>query len=159
MSQSTDKTTWRWTTRLKLRAAGWRPNRNVWDRLKLPQSLSVFPEAKRILAEFGDLRFSSPAESVHLDPSVGEEIADQIKVYEKKLGRPLYPVGILEGGDTLYLLVDDKGLVYALSDQLEPFASSFERAIGYLVRHVINGREMKDDLQAAGVLGKVWKLD
>jgi hypothetical protein len=131
----------------------------VWERLKLPKSFPVFPEAKRILAEFGDLKFSDRTESVDLDPSVGEEVADEIRVFEKKLGRPLYPVGILEGGDALYLLIDDKGFVYALSGRLlEPFASSFERAIEYLVRPKTEGERM-EDLQAAGVLGKVWKLD
>ena len=34
---------WRWYTRLKLRRAGWRPGRDVWTQLKLPNDIPVFP--------------------------------------------------------------------------------------------------------------------
>src|SRR5437867_2138353 len=112
MREATKKRTWRWTTWLKLLLAGWRPNRNVWDQLKLPRSFPVFPEAKRVLAEFGNLKFGTANDHVHLDPSSGEEIAEEIHLYEAALGRSLYPVGFMEHQDRIYLLVDENGIVY-----------------------------------------------
>lgn len=156
MSLTRGRRVWRWTTWWKLVLAGWRPNRNAWRQLTLPRSFAVFPMAKAALAEFGNLKFQSPSETVDLDPSIGDEIAAEIKRYEEKVGRPFYPVGIIDGGDTAYVLIDAEGIVYALTDQLEPFALTFDRAIEYLVHHR-GGRD--EGLASVGMLGSVWRLD
>ena len=106
------KRNWRWSTWLRLLLAGWRPGRNVLNRLTLPESLEVFPEAERILAEFGNLRFGDRNDQVRLDPSLGQEIVEQLKMYERELGRRLYPLGVWQHQDRIYLLVDENGVVY-----------------------------------------------
>ena len=118
----------------------------------------MFPEAQRVLTEFGNLRFGDRNDYVELDPSLGENGADEILPFQEELGTRLYPVGIMEHQDRVYLVVDEKGLVYTvLLDELEPFASSFDQAIEFLVRPAINRREWEDDLRSVGLVGKVWK--
>lgn len=151
---------WRWTTWLRLLFAGWYPGRDVWNRLSLPASFTVFPEAQRVLREFGDLRFGSRNDYVDLNPAFGDEGADEILPFQDLLGKRLYPVGIMEHQDRVYLVVDEKGLVYtALLNELKPFASSLDRAIEYLVRETIPRRQWEEDLHSVGMLGKTWKLE
>jgi hypothetical protein len=150
---------WRFTTKLALYAAGWRPTRNQWSQLKLPQSFAPFPAAQSVLSKFGGLRFGSRTESVVLEPALGEEVANEIKAFERLLGLRLFPVGVMEHQDRHYLLVDEQGVVYTLIDELEPLASSFHRAIEYLVRGKADRREVDEDLAAAGIARKSWRLD
>ena len=162
MTNLTNRKNWRWTTLLRLYIAGWRPSRNVWTKLKLPKSLQVFPEAQRILSEFGGLKFGDWQNNVSFDPTPGEEVAEPIKTFEGVLGVRLYPVGAMEHQDCHYLLVDEKGIVYTLIDgvdsfDLEPLASSFERTAEFLVRKLAYYSE--EDLQAIGMKGKIWQID
>jgi hypothetical protein len=108
------------------------------------------------LAEFGNLKFRDSSELVSLDPSEGERIAEEISRYEGKVGRSLYPIGILDGGDTLYLLIDETGVVYTLGNELRPLALTIHRAIEYLVSH----RAGEDPaLKQVGLHHKVWTLE
>jgi hypothetical protein len=52
----------------------------------------VFPEAKRILSQYGDLKFGDKNEWMRFDPSVGNEIREQIGWGETQIGRSLYPL-------------------------------------------------------------------
>lgn len=125
----------------------------------MPAQIVAFPEAERGLSEYGNLEFKEPSQHVRIDPSVGEEIIEEIRKYEEQIGTSLYPIGILEGGDTLFLLIDTRGVVYAMSDELEPFASSLDRAIEYLARPGTRSREWRTDLGAIGMVGKKWRPD
>ena len=147
---------WRWSTWVRLFLAGWRPNRDVWDELTLPNSFVVFPAARLTLSRYGNLTFRHPSETVTLDPSAGEEAAEEIAAFEKELGFSLYPIGLLDGGDTIYLLIDERGVVYSMSDELQAFALTADRAVEYLVRH---DGGFDDELDSIGMLGKTWRLD
>jgi SUKH-3 immunity protein len=162
--------TWGWITHLKLLFAGWRPKRNVWGRLTLPRSLSPFPEAERVLRQFGNLRFGARDVVVDFNPALGEEVADEIRMFESQLARRLYPVGIMEHQDRDYLLIDQGGIVYTLMvcpplqnragiAELVPLASSFEQAIETLLHRQPRRREVGEDMCAAGVTGKVWRVE
>ncbi len=104
----------------------------------------MFPEARRVLSEYGNLKFGDRNEWVHLDPSVGDEVAEQIGRWEKEIARPLYPLGFTEHQDRIYLLIDEEGIVYTLclddapgqhvDSDLIQLAPSFEEALKYLVR-------------------------
>ena len=100
-----------WMTKIALLFSGWRPNRNVWGRLKLPPSFEVFPVAKEILTRYGGLKFGPSTDYARLDPSLAEEVVNEIKEYEKKIGGRLYPLGIREHHDREYLLVDETGVI------------------------------------------------
>jgi hypothetical protein len=60
--------------------------------------------------------------------------------------------------DRHYLLVDERGIVYTLIDELKPLASSFRRAVEYLIRQDASRREIEEDLQTVGLVGKAWRL-
>jgi hypothetical protein len=128
------KSYWRWVTHLSLLLSGWKPWRRVWEQLKLPTSLSPFSAAERILTEFGNLKFGDKNEYALLDPSVGERVEKEIRGYERVIGRRLFLIGVWCHQDSMYLLVDVGGIIYTLDHELRPFASSFNRAIDYLVR-------------------------
>jgi hypothetical protein len=152
---------WRWTTWARLLVAGWRPGRYVWDRLRLPNGLETFPTARRVLTEFGGLKLGDRTEDVRLDPSLSDaECLAEIPFYEGKLGRRLYPVGVIEHQDQVWILLDEQGFVYTLlpTVSLKPYASSFDQAIEFLVAGV-NRRAQEDDLRAAGLLGQEWQKD
>lgn len=145
---------------LRLTFAGWHRNRSMWGRLGLPASFDVFPEAKRILDSFGGLNFGNRNEYARIDPSSGDEALSQIRECERKLSRRLYPVGYREHEDREYFLVDETGIVYLLiGDMLHPLASSFEKALDYIVRGTIRRRDLNKDLGMVGMAGKQWRLD
>lgn len=151
---------WRWITYVKLLLAGWRPNRNVLSHLRLPPSFALFPEAKRVLAEYGNVRLGDRNEYYLFDPFLGEEGAKEILPFERILGRRLYPLGINEHQDVLYLVIDEKGIVYGIMlDECEPLASSFEVAVETFVRGYVGARERENDLRSVGLSRKVWKLE
>jgi hypothetical protein len=135
----------------------------------LPRSLSIFPEAERILSEFGNLRFGNKNDEVVLDPSTGEDILEETRTYEAKLGRRLYPLGVWKHQDRIYLLIDEQGFVYELNFavrrerrfhyELRPLASSFDRAVDYMVRRWRTRREKREDLGPVDMLDKVWRLE
>src|SRR5690349_205911 len=111
--------------RKKLTDVGWFPGRDVFHELTLPAGLEVFPAAKRVLSEFGNLEWGTPDSSVCLDPSVADKVVDAIHDYEKQLGSHLYPLGC---DDCVFFLIDGQGHIYAMDNTLDPLASSFEHA-------------------------------
>lgn len=146
--------------RLRLYWAGWRPGRDVWAKLNLPEGLPVFAEARRILGELGDLQFGDPHwEMVRFEPYPPPEVLPHITQFAAQIGRQVYPIGYNEHQDRVFLLIDDEGTVYTLepsydpdvprgqvsrleSSRIEVLSHSFERAlwdlsqgrIGYLAR-------------------------
>jgi len=151
---------WDQSTRDLLVLSGWYPNRDVWDKLEIPPQPSVFPEAKRILSEFGNLVLEHRQDDARVDlrPTLAHDVLDDLRAYSQLVGSPLFPLGVADGCDYMYLIVDERGYVYTLTDQLEPFSSSFDKAIAYLVRGAMNRRAWEEDLKSANLLGKVWKL-
>src|SRR5262249_55267334 len=132
---------------------------NVWDRVKGVRSFSPFPAAERALAEFGNLKYLRRSYRFSLDPTLGEPIAEQIHNLERKIGRRLYPVGTLYGGGFSWILIDEDGRVYTFNVVLNPMASSFDRAVRYLVSGKISRQDQEEDLRSIEMLGKVWELD
>ena len=150
----------RWTTVVGLIFAGWYPGRNVWGRVQLPKGFEVFPEAERVLGRFGGLKFGDRNEHARLAPAAGEEEAGRIGECVRKLGRRLYPVGYYEHQDREYYLVDEAGIVYLLTgDTLHALASSFEKALDYIVWCRIRRGEVERDLGRLGLGDTRWQLE
>ncbi len=163
-----------WLLRLRLLRAGWRrARRDVWGELRLPTGIAVFPEARRILARYDGLRFSTRFhEIVVLDHCVDEEILSPIREDSVLLNKRLHPLGYQEVQDRLYRLVDETGWICALEAGASPDddggwviegsariqASSFERALPYLARGDVDLSEGEADLRAAGVAGRSWTV-
>lgn len=151
---------WRWTTLLKLLFAGWRPNRNGLELLQLPSELAIFPEARRVLSEFGGLSFGNSNKHVCLDPLTAGEIYGHIGTLECAMGCRLYPVGVWEHQDPMYVLVNERGIVFIIeANECRPLASSFDRAIEYIVRQKWDREEKEEDLGRLGMVGKSWRLN
>jgi hypothetical protein len=126
--------------------------------LQLPKEFDLFPAAKLVLEEFGGLTFSEVDGQASLEPSLGREIETRIRAYETLLGKQLYPLGKIDGSDVLYIVLDDTGYVYTITDRLEPFASSFDQAIKYIARVcAYKPDEFKRDLESVGLFGKHWE--
>lgn len=143
----------------RLLLAGWHSQRDVWDRLRLPASSAVFPEAKRILSRFGLLRFGNRNEHVALDPAAAiEHDPDLIRRCEAAVGRPLYPLGYQEHQDREAVLVDEDGAIYMnFGDDLHLLAMSFEASLGCLSRPG-KVRDFHAALRSAGVPPKQWAV-
>jgi len=147
------------SVKARLLLAGWRSNRDVWDELRLPVSLVVFSEAKRILSRFGGLRFGNRNEHVVLDPvSAIEHDPDLLRRCEAAVGRPLYPLGYQEHQDREAILVDEDGAIYLnFGDDLHLLAMSFEASLRYLV-HAGKSRDFHAALCKARVPPRRWTV-
>jgi hypothetical protein len=147
-------------TTARLLLAGWRPGRDVLGRLPLPESFELFSEAERVLRQFAGLEFGNRNDYARLDPAAGDEVVGPIRECERKVGRRMYPVGFTEHQDRAYYLVDETGVVYLMfpGDELQPLASSFERALDSITRRSIRRRDRDEDLRPLGLVGKSWEL-
>ncbi|MCB9853966.1 MAG: SUKH-3 domain-containing protein [Phycisphaerales bacterium] len=140
---------WETVIREQLVPAGWTPSRDVWDSIEKPDGLQPFSEARRILGSYGDLEFWTRERDrqVVLRPSVAAEYVDQIRFLASQVGHALYPIGSHTIQDEVYLLVDDRGVVFELdvwesggnepaeaSFELYPYAGTFEIAMDALMR-------------------------
>ena len=121
-----------------LRDAGWYEGRNI----PVPDSseLQSFPEAQSILSEFGDLLIGKNGAglecatcSIELDTDLIDYLMPMANALGKALGcRLLLPLGDLADGDG-ELVIDEKGRMYLLSDELVPFAPNFAKALEMLL--------------------------
>jgi hypothetical protein len=148
-----------WLTKIALMGSGWYPGRDVWEKVSRPPQFEVFPVAKRILSEFGNLKIGPSTDITVLVPMAATEVANEIRSYEVMVGKKLYPLGYREHQDREYLIVDDIGRIYLLTDGLKAMASSFERALPYIVWQRIRRKDLKADLEPIGLYGKVWHLE
>ena len=147
------------TVREKLLQAGWGPGRSVLAELTLPRDRVLFDAAARVLGEFGGLKFVEQHGSADLDPHLADEVATEVTQFEHVTGKRFYPLGKIDGGDVLYLLVDEIGVIWTLSGALEPLASSFEQALRYLVKVcAYKPSEFRADLESIGMYGTSWRL-
>lgn len=161
-----------WSVKLRLLVAGWYPGRNVLHKLKIPNYPQQFPEAMQVLAEYGGLCFGNSNSYIKLDPVFSDNVDKQIEAFAQKLGRNLYPLGVMVHQDTHFLLIDNEGIIYTMIDcpiiendivhtifELEPLASSFTQAIGYFVFRSSNRKKMKNDLKNINMDNKMWKVE
>lgn len=164
---------WSWRTSLRLVLHGWRPGRNVWSRIKYPASLTPFPEAVRVLSQFGMLRFGYTRGDliVRLDPQRCDGFTEQILAFQSHLGRLVFPLGDMVIQDVWRLLIDESGIIYAISEfpenraltiwifEFEVFAPSFEWAILKMIApQGATSLRSQSVLKEIGLLGRVYLL-
>jgi hypothetical protein len=114
-----------------LRSAGWFEGRRVDPRTITESSATLFKAALDVLQEFGGLHFGTCEDGtdflkgdVRIDPGCAVHVGDELRKYEDALKVRLFPLGWFYDGDGI-LVIDEEGTVYALTDELEPLASSF----------------------------------
>lgn len=122
----------------RLARAGWAPGRSVPLPKDLPADFPLFPAAEAVLREFGGLHIGSVEpgqECATSDLSVSPASAAGSSAHTglaTSTGSRLYPLGEFHHGHAL-LLMDEDGAIYTYFDELEPYAASFEQALGQLV--------------------------
>lgn len=121
-----------------LRSAGWSENRDVAPLDGVMQA-PLFPKAEEVLRQFRGLHFGEcgpgidcATSDVEIDPSLALYLLPEIEALALTLGTRLFPLGEVCRGHG-YLIMDEQGATYLLSDVLEPYASSFAQALEMLL--------------------------
>lgn len=129
-----------------LRAAGWYPGRDIsslvadWFAHLCDSSMfAAFPEARRVLSEFGDITVTSlfagvdyaPGKIV-LDPVLALGEQDRFESFEDDAGSRLFPLGEIYGGHA-FLAIGESGRLFMVGDDLTLLGDSFEEGISNLI--------------------------
>lgn len=166
-------TFFKYRMKIRLLLAGWRPNRDVWHTMVLPDWVAPNTTAKKILSEFGNLKFGSQNDGglhVKLNPLCAEVFKEQVICFARALRTTLYPIGSMEIQDEEIILVNEAGNLFCLIENprspeciqynLEALAASFEDALPYLLfsRIGVGRQRMRDGLRAIELYDKAWIL-
>lgn len=102
-------------------------------------SLSIFPMAQNILREFGNLHVGSCGDGVDFATSDVDfnlqtmvDLESEMKDFKEARGISLIPLAAVHYGHG-FLVVDETGRTYLLSDELEEFAPTFDDALEMLL--------------------------
>jgi hypothetical protein len=135
-----------------LRRAGWQEGRIVANALLAPGQFALFPRAQEVLAEFGGLHVGEcgsgidcATSDVQIDPRLCVHLAAELKSLEEALKTRLYPLGEVHRGHG-YLILDELGRTYLLSDELEPFTATFARCLELLL---LGKKASQEEIQRA----------
>ena len=117
-----------------LARAGWYQGRDVPLPLFAPDGLTLFPVAEAVLREFGECGpgVDFATSDVVIDPGVAVHLKSELDEYGRPLGTRLFPLGEVHRGHG-YLVIDEQGRTYLLSDELSPLAASFSQALESLL--------------------------
>lgn len=122
-----------------LERAGWYEGRDVPLPLFAPDGLTLFPVAEAVLGEFGGLRFGKcgagvdfTTSDVVIDPGLAVHLKAELDDLGRFLGTRLFPLGEVHRGHG-FLVIDEQGRTYLLSDELSPLAASFSQALESLL--------------------------
>jgi hypothetical protein len=120
-----------------LRRAGWFEGRNI--AVAPPPQFFLFPKANDVLAEFGGLHIGQcgsgiecATSDVQIEPSLATHLSSELNGAEQSLNVRLFPLGEVHRGHG-YLIIDEYGRTYLLSDELSPFAPTFVRSLELLL--------------------------
>jgi SUKH-3 immunity protein len=122
-----------------LQSAGWFEGRNVKPCGESSWPFALFAKAQGVLSEFNGLHFGKcgpgidfATSDVEIDPNLALHLAPELRAYETSRGTRLFPLGEVHRGHG-FLVIDEQGNMYLLSDELEPFAPSFSQALEKLL--------------------------
>jgi hypothetical protein len=120
-----------------LRKAGWFEGREV--PISLPVELQPFATARRVLIEFGGLHIGycgagvdCATSDVEIDPTLAMHVLPELRAYERSINRRLFPLGEVHLGHG-FLIIDELGRTYLLSDELSPLAPMFAECLELLL--------------------------
>lgn len=118
-----------------LREAGWTQGRQVSLQPWLSRAMKLFPEAQRVLTEFGGLKIGRYGEGIEvaktdvdLRPNWTDPNFAGYPQFEAKLGQRLYTLGRVAQGNG-YLLIDESGRIFHLLNDLMYAGPTFESAL------------------------------
>lgn len=133
------------TVELVLQDAGWFAGRNAceqvreWNRELLSDGFEIFPEADRVLSEFGglDVRQDAPGvdcarEPFRVVPTLAAGEADRFGEFAERLKTKLYPLGEASGG-SYFLAIGENGQVFLLMEDIRLLGQNIEEALENLI--------------------------
>ena len=119
--------------------AGWYEGREVFNKVKIPEGFKLFPAAIKVLREFGNLHIGECGKGkdcaksdVRVDPSWEEGLELLLEPYSVEFGFKLLLIGRFHHEHS-HLVLDEFGRVYALDDEFDPLATSFDQALEVLL--------------------------
>ncbi len=129
-----------------LRNSGWFPDRNIgeivdeWEsELEKTSGWKMFPAAKEILQEFGEIKVNlrgagetSAREPFEIFPKRAMYEDDRFAEYEEELNTKLYPLGLATGSHYFIAVAEDKR-VFLLMDNLIFLGEAFDEALENLI--------------------------
>jgi hypothetical protein len=136
------------TVELTLRDAGWFPGRNMgnqvgeWTRELSSDGFEIFPEAEKVLLEFGGLNVTQDAPGVNcarepfqVAPILAAGEADRFEEFAEYLKTQLYPLGEACGGHG-FLAIGKSGKVFLLMDDIRLLGQNIEEALEKLIQGI-----------------------
>ena len=130
---------------LTLRDAGWFQGRNVpdqveeWTRELSSDGFEIFPEAERVLSEFGGLNVHQDAPGVNcarepfrVAPTLAAGESDRFGEFAEYLKTTLYPLGEASGGH-YFLAIGKNGQVFLLMQDIRLLGQNIEEALEKLI--------------------------
>jgi hypothetical protein len=133
------------TVDLTLRDVGWFPSRNLGDQVGewaselRSDGFEIFPEAERVLAEFGGLDVDQDApglncarEPFRLVPTLAAGEADRFAEFAEYLKTTLYPLGEATWGN-YFLAIGESGQVFLLMEDIRFLGQNIEEALEHLI--------------------------
>ena len=137
-----------------LSKAGWFEERNV--AVPLPPEFQPFPMAQRILTEFGGLHIGQcgagidcATSDIEINPNLAIHTLQELSTIGRSIDNRLFPLGEVHRGHG-FLVVDERGRIYLLSDELSRFAPTFARSLELLL---LGKKPDNGEIEAA------WKED
>jgi hypothetical protein len=122
-----------------LRRGGWFEGRTSSEFLIGAPHLDLFPKAEEVLREFGGLHLGEcgpgiecATSDVEIDPNLTVHLASDLAQFAASKKLKLYPLAEVHRGHG-FLIIDEHGRVYLLSDDLVPFAPTFGQGLELLL--------------------------
>ncbi|HEV3415621.1 MAG TPA: SUKH-3 domain-containing protein [Pirellulales bacterium] len=125
-----------------LHLAGWFDGREVSVDPFIVPGLTAFAEAQRVLSEFGGIHvgecgsgINRATSDIEFDPKLGAHLARELRESEAALHTKLFPLGEVHRGHG-YLIIDEHGRTYVLTDELSCLADTFSQSLEMLLRGI-----------------------
>jgi hypothetical protein len=122
-----------------LRKAGWLNGRKATQAAAPAIQLDLFPKAQEVLSEFGGLHIGEcgpgidcATSDVNISPDLCVHLDQELTEHSRRIGKKLFPLGEVHRGHG-YLVIDEDGKAYLLSDELELHADTFWESLEALV--------------------------
>jgi hypothetical protein len=122
-----------------LQKGGWYEGREVSLPLSSPPEFALFPKASQVLHEFGGLHFGEcgpgvdcATSDVQIEPRLAAHLLPELRQFAQSRGMNCFPLGEVHRGHG-FLIIDENGKTYLLSDELMPYANSFSDSLEMLL--------------------------
>ena len=157
-----------------LQGKGWTLDRSSAQWVDHTKSFKPFPEAERIIRQFGGLVFTEPnrGEVIYMSmpPGDNRNIVRAVNESMHLIEKDLFPFGYMEYSEVDILVVDAEGVVYIInldesepgwcSADVRPFAACFDDVLNYYItlpKERVNFERLAAGLKQLGLYRREWR--